>query len=84
MGWNFVKIRKESRLFSEMFDDPRFYFVHSYYLNPDNAQDILTSTEYGLEFVSAVEKDNILGVQFHPEKSHKFGLKLLRNFVENY
>jgi glutamine amidotransferase len=84
MGWNFVNIKKESRLFSDILDDPRFYFVHSYYFNPANSKDILTSTEYEIEFTSAIEDGNILGVQFHPEKSHKFGLKLLRNFVEKY
>ncbi len=84
MGWNFVKQRKESRLFNGMFPDPRFYFVHSYYLKTNDRTDDLTSTEYEIEFTSSVEKENILGVQFHPEKSHKFGIKLLKNFVEFY
>lgn len=84
MGWNFVISRKESRLLDDMYDDPRFYFVHSYYFKPTNSKDILTSTEYETVFASAVESENIIGVQFHPEKSHKFGLKLLRNFVEKY
>ena len=84
MGWNFVKQRKESRLFNGMFPDPRFYFVHSYYLKTNDPTVVLTSTEYEIEFTSSVEKENILGVQFHPEKSHKFGIKLLKNFVEFY
>lgn len=84
MGWNFVKQRKESRLFNGMFPDPRFYFVHSYYLKTNDPTVVLTSTEYEIEFTSSVEKGNILGVQFHPEKSHKFGIKLLKNFVEFY
>jgi glutamine amidotransferase len=84
MGWNFTIQKKESRLFEGMYSDPRFYFVHSYYFRANNQSDILASTEYEIEYTSAVEKDNILGVQFHPEKSHKFGMKLLKNFVDLY
>jgi glutamine amidotransferase len=84
MGWNFVSIRKDCRLLEGMYNDPRFYFVHSYHFSPANVENILASTEYESEFISAVENGNILGVQFHPEKSHKFGLRLLRNFVEKY
>jgi glutamine amidotransferase len=84
MGWNFVNLRKESRLFRDMYPDPRFYFVHSYHFKPCDISDILTSTNYELEFISSVERDNIIGVQFHPEKSHKFGMRLLKNFVECY
>jgi glutamine amidotransferase len=84
MGWNFIKQHKPSSLLENMFCDPRFYFVHSYYFKPKDPGDILTSTNYEIEFTSAVEKENILGVQFHPEKSHKFGMKLLKNFVDFY
>jgi glutamine amidotransferase len=84
MGWNTVIQHKSSILFNEMYPEPRFYFVHSYFLKVNDNSDILTSTEYGTEFTSSVEKGNILGVQFHPEKSHKFGMKLLKNFVDNY
>jgi glutamine amidotransferase len=84
MGWNFIKQHKESRLLDGMYSDARFYFVHAYYLRADDPSDILTSTDYETEFTSAVEKANILGVQFHPEKSHKFGMKLLKNFVDLY
>jgi len=84
MGWNFTVQRKESKLFSGMFPEPRFYFVHSYYFKANDEGDILTSTSYESEFTSAIEKGNILGVQFHPEKSHKFGMKLLKNFVDSY
>jgi glutamine amidotransferase len=84
MGWNFIQQHKSSRLFTEMFSEPRFYFVHSYYLMAGDRGDVLTSTTYEIEFTSAVEKGNIMGVQFHPEKSHKFGMKLLRNFVDFY
>jgi imidazole glycerol-phosphate synthase subunit HisH len=84
MGWNFVKLHKESRLFNEMYPETRFYFVHAYHLEVGESSDILTSTLYEEEFVSSVEKGNITGVQFHPEKSHKFGMQLLKNFAELY
>jgi imidazole glycerol-phosphate synthase subunit HisH len=82
MGWNLVKQKKESKLFTDMFADARFYFVHSYFFMTTDPSDILASTTYEIEFTSAVEKGNIFGVQFHPEKSHKFGMKLLKNFVD--
>lgn len=84
MGWNFIKQHKDSRLFENMYPDARFYFVHSYYFRANIEKDILLSTNYEIEFTSAVEKGNILGVQFHPEKSHKFGMTLLKNFVDFY
>ena len=84
MGWNFITVKKESKLFTDMYPDPRFYFVHSYYFMPEESGDVLTTTLYESEFTSSVEKGNILGMQFHPEKSHKFGMKLLKNFVDNY
>ena len=87
MNWNEVDLKKPSLLFnlpaaSTEFEHPRFYFVHSYYMQPKNPIDILCTVDYGGEFVAAVEKDNIYGVQFHPEKSHKFGMKLLENFTK--
>jgi len=82
MGWNTVDIRTESLLFKDMYEEPRFYFVHSYYVRCNSSEDILTTTRYGIEFCSSFMKDNIFGVQFHPEKSHKFGIKLLKNFAE--
>ena len=84
MGWTDVEVTKESRLFEDMHPDPRFYFVHSYHMILDNETDVLTRSEYGYSFVSGFEYENIMGVQFHPEKSHKFGMKLLKNFVNNY
>jgi imidazole glycerol-phosphate synthase subunit HisH len=84
MGWNFVRKEKDSLLFTDMYPDARFYFVHSYYFKPNSDLDSLTTTEYEIRFTSAVEKGNVLGVQFHPEKSHKFGMKLLKNFVDFY
>ena len=84
MGWNFIIQHKTSRLFEDMPADPRFYFVHSYYFSAADPEDIVTTTTYEIEFTSSVEKGNIMGVQFHPEKSHKFGMKLLKNFVDFY
>jgi glutamine amidotransferase len=84
MSWNSIDLVKESKLFADMHPDPRFYFVHSYHVHLDRAQDLLATTTYGYRFASAVEKENIAGVQFHPEKSHKFGMKLLKNFAELY
>lgn len=83
MGWNSVDIKKNSNIFDGIYHDSRFYFVHSYHLVCKNEQDILSLTTHGYEFASSIERDNIIGVQFHPEKSHKFGMRLFRNFVEN-
>ena len=82
MGWNTIKIEKESYIFKGMFDNPRFYFVHSYHVRCQEDKDIIATTNHGIDFVSVFEKDNILGIQFHPEKSHKFGMKILKNFGE--
>ena len=84
MGWNNIRQHRESRLLKDMSPESRFYFVHTYYIRSNNKADILTSTEYEKEFTSSFEKENILGVQFHPEKSHKFGMALLKNFAELY
>jgi glutamine amidotransferase len=84
IGWNFVKQHKESRLFRDMDPDSRFYFVHSYFIRSNDPSDILTSTFYESEFTSSFERGNIIGVQFHPEKSHKFGMAFLKNFAELY
>lgn len=82
MGWNTVDIKKESPLFYEMYENPIFYFVHSYHVVCNNANDVLTTTSYGHEFTSSLQRENIFATQFHPEKSHKFGLRLMKNFVE--
>lgn len=84
MGWNDVFSAKNSKLTQDDFTERRFYFVHSYYVTVANQDQVLFSTNYGSQFNSAFEKDNIIGVQFHPEKSHKFGLSLLKNFIEKY
>lgn len=82
MGWNLVSKRKEHIIVKALGDEPRFYFVHSYFVKCKNVSDILLETNYGNIFTSAFQKDNIIGVQFHPEKSHKFGMNLLKNFLE--
>lgn len=84
MGWNIIEHKKKSKIFDEYESEKRFYFVHSYYISCNNNDDILTTTPYGHNFVSLYEKENIIGAQFHPEKSHKFGMKLIENFAENY
>jgi glutamine amidotransferase len=83
MGWQNVTGLKESRLLQDLVE-PRFYFAHSFHVNADDPHDELLVAEYGYSFAAALEKDNILGVQFHPEKSHRFGMQLLKNFAENY
>jgi glutamine amidotransferase len=80
MGWTDVKRSKASPLTNDLGDQPRFYFVHSYHVSPDNGEDELLSAHYGYDFTSGVNRDNIFGVQFHPEKSHKYGMKILENF----
>ena len=77
MGWNVA-----SPITNELCDsDSRFYFVHSYYVKCDEKDNIMLKTNYGMEFVSGVSKDNIFGVQFHPEKSHKYGMDLMKKFI---
>ena len=81
MGWNYTEPHKDVVLFKDMHTDPRFYFVHSYHLKMNNARDVWLTTEYGYQFCSAYQHNNIYACQFHPEKSHKFGMKLMENFV---
>lgn len=81
MGWNLVKPRHPHPLVDGLPADSRFYFVHSYYVTVDDDADSLLQAHYGVDFEAAVAHDNILGAQFHPEKSHKFGMKLLANFA---
>lgn len=81
MGWNYVHSFKDCALFEGMPADPRFYFVHSYHFRMNQPEDNWLQTEYGYEFCAAYQRDNIFACQFHPEKSHKFGLKLMENFV---
>ncbi len=80
MGWNTVKFNKKSELTTEIRSNPRYYFVHSYFVECNAKDDVLCTTNYGQEFVSGFQNENIFGLQFHPEKSHKFGMELLSNF----
>jgi glutamine amidotransferase len=82
MGWNSVTLEKETYLFDNVDTERGFYFVHAYHMVCHQSEDILNMTEYENPFVSAVQKDNIIGVQYHPEKSHGPGERLLRNFLE--
>lgn len=84
MGWNQVKEFEGSSLFKGMFPEPRFYFVHSYHLMTIRPEDVMLKTNYGYDFAAGIESGNILGVQFHPEKSHKFGMKIFENFIKFY
>jgi len=83
MGWTDVLPAKKSLLFTNIVD-ARYYFVHSYHAEVVHQEDILVNADYGYRFVSGVERKNILGVQFHPEKSHRYGMKLLENFAKLY
>lgn len=82
MGWNTIHVLKPALLTKNLPINSRFYFVHSYYFDCTNEENILMTSIYGDIFTCAVNKDNIWGVQFHPEKSHKFGMQLMRNFGE--
>lgn len=81
MGWNRVEIQKENVLFKEMCENNRFYFVHSYHIVCHDENNVAGITHYGYPFTSIIQKANIYGVQFHPEKSHKFGMQILKNFA---
>ncbi len=82
MGWNEVHPVCSSRLFDLSPKKQRFYFVHSFHPACDDPEDTISVTHYGYDFISAFERDQVLGVQFHPEKSHKFGMALLKRYLE--
>jgi len=81
MGWNTAHVLRPGVLFRDTAQQPRFYFVHSYHVVCDDSEDVTAMTHHGVDFTSSFERGNVLGVQFHPEKSHKFGMKVLENFV---
>lgn len=81
MGWNTVTVKKSLSVSEGITDETRFYFVHSYHLKCNNAGDELLSATYGYPFPAAIANENLFGVQFHPEKSHRFGMQLLKNFA---
>jgi len=80
MGWNKINIQKKSKLMNGITNDDEFYFIHSFHIKSSQS-DILNTTNYEYEFISAIEHENIYGVQYHPEKSHDIGLKLFKNFI---
>ncbi len=83
MGWNQISFKRRPPAFAGVEDDSNVYFVHSYYVKPDDSSIIATTTDYGIEFCSSVWKDNVVATQFHPEKSQTIGLKILKNFAES-
>jgi len=82
MGWNRLRITGKSPLFEGLEQESRFYFVHSYHMVADREDVVMAETTYGFPFNSVIGKGNIIGVQFHPEKSHKYGMQMLKNFAE--
>lgn len=84
MGWDVVGFKQDCALLKGLKERQRYYFVHSYHAKCDFEENVLMTCEYGYEFAASVLKDNIMGVQFHPEKSHDFGMALLANFVKEF
>jgi glutamine amidotransferase/cyclase len=84
IGWNGITAKQPSRIFAGLSGNEKFYFVHSYHVVSEESDAVLTTTDYGDTFVSAVQKDNVIGTQFHPEKSGRIGLKVLKNFLDTY
>ena len=82
MGWSKVDFKLNEPIAENLYDEARFYFVHSYHVSCINQQNVLGKTIYEFPFHSAIKKNNIIGVQFHPEKSHRFGMQLLNNFIK--
>jgi glutamine amidotransferase len=82
MGWNQISFRRRAPAFEGIDEGANVYFVHSYYVQPDDEGVIATTTGYGIDFCSAIRKDNIVATQFHPEKSQDIGLRILKNFAE--
>ena len=81
MGWNSIKLKRNSPLFANCPDNLRFYFVHSYYVDNNNEEDVIATAFHGIEFTASMGRENIFATQFHPEKSHKFGMCVLNNFA---
>ena len=82
-GWNSIQVVKGSPILAGLQSDAFFYFVHSYYVRCQDVSNVVATTFYGIEFASVIQKGNIFGTQFHPEKSHNHGVTVLKNFVEN-
>jgi glutamine amidotransferase len=82
MGWNRAEPLREHSLCKGLENDARFYFVHSYFYECENPEHVLFKSTYGSDFASGIQRENVMGVQFHPEKSHRYGMQLLKNFIE--
>lgn len=82
MGWNYINKNNENEIVRGLDNLSKFYFVHSYYVKCEDMSHSVCTTHYGLEFDSVISKDNVFGCQFHPEKSHKYGMRVLKNFAE--
>lgn len=82
MGWNNLKIEKENKIFENLEENPRYYFLHSYYFECENKEDVIATSTYGEKFDCMINHKNIYGIQCHPEKSHHNGMQLLKNFGE--
>ena len=82
MGWNTLDIRRSHPLVADLQPDARFYFVHSYHIVCEDETDVVAFTDYGYPLAAIIGKDNVMGAQFHPEKSHRYGMQLLKNFAE--
>lgn len=82
MGWDIVDFKQKNPILDGIEGTQRYYFVHSFHAKCDSSENVLMTCDYGYEFAASVVKDNVYGVQFHPEKSHDFGMRLLTNFVE--
>jgi glutamine amidotransferase len=82
MGWNTLEVRRQHPLVADLEPESRFYFVHSYHVVCADEADVVANTDYGYPLAAVIARGNIMGAQFHPEKSHKFGMQLLKNFAE--
>jgi glutamine amidotransferase len=81
MGWNAIRVVRPTRLLADLGEQPRFYFAHSYHFVCDDPADVAAISAYGYWFPAVIQRENVMGAQFHPEKSHRFGMKLLENFL---
>ncbi len=82
MGWNYIKPQNKSEILEKLDHESKFYFVHSYFVSCKNRDNALATTSYGRDFDAVIGQENIYGAQFHPEKSHKFGMQLFNNFAQ--
>lgn len=81
MGWNAIAVKKNNPIIQSKTEEQRYYFVHSYHVVCNNQTDVLATANHGYEFTAAISNNNILATQFHPEKSHRFGMELMQHFL---